>query len=44
MALAIAGLVAEGETVIDEAEAASVTYPDFVRDFQRLGANFTLIP
>lgn len=44
MALAIAGLVAKGETVIDEAEAASVTYPDFVRDFQRLGANFTLLP
>lgn len=43
MALAIAGLAAEGETILDGAEAASVTYPDFIRDFQTIGANFTLI-
>lgn len=38
MALALAGMAAEGETVIDTAEAATVTYPTFVRDFQALGA------
>lgn len=41
MALAIAGMVAEGETVINGAEAAAVTYPDFVKDFQALGANIS---
>ena len=44
MALAVAGLAAEGETVIGEIEAAEVTYPDFVRDFRALGADFELIP
>lgn len=43
MALAVAGLAAEGETVIDRAEAASVTYPDFVRDFQNIGADFSIL-
>lgn len=38
MALALAGLVADGQTMIDTAEAAAVTYPHFVRDFQALGA------
>ena len=42
MALAIAGLTAEGETVIRDAECASVTYPAFVKDFVRLGADFRL--
>ena len=42
MALAIAGLTAEGETVIRDAECASVTYPAFVKDFVRLGADFKL--
>ncbi|MDD3885295.1 MAG: 3-phosphoshikimate 1-carboxyvinyltransferase [Victivallaceae bacterium] len=43
MALAIAGLsVADGETVIEGAEAASVTYPAFFEDFIRLGADFRL--
>jgi 3-phosphoshikimate 1-carboxyvinyltransferase len=41
MALAIAGMGAEGETKIKGAEAASVTYPDFIRDFTAMGANFT---
>ena len=41
MALAVAALTAEGETVIHGSEAASVTYPDFVRDFQQAGADFT---
>jgi len=43
MALALAGLVAEGETVIDTAEAISVTYPDFVETMHMLGANITLL-
>jgi 3-phosphoshikimate 1-carboxyvinyltransferase len=41
MALAIAGMGIDGETVIRDAEAASVTYPNFINDFAKLGANFT---
>ncbi len=40
MALAVAGLTAEGETVINDAECAAVTYPAFIKDFSRLGADF----
>ena len=40
MALAVAGLAAEGETLIRDAECAAVTYPGFIADFNRLGANF----
>ncbi len=36
MALAIAGLVAEGETVIENAEATEVSYPGFWRDLEAL--------
>ena len=38
MALALAGLIARGETIIDTAESAAVTYPTFCEDFQRVGA------
>ena len=38
MALAIAGLASEGETIIDTAESISVTYPGFIDDFVALGA------
>lgn len=38
MALAIAGLASEGETIIDTAESISVTYPGFIDDFSALGA------
>ena len=38
MALAVAGLAAEGETIIDTAESISVTYPGFIDDFSALGA------
>ena len=31
------------ETVIEQAEAASVTYPGFIRDFRELGADFTVM-
>ena len=36
MALAVAGLVAEGETVIQNAEATEVSYPGFWRDLEAL--------
>jgi 3-phosphoshikimate 1-carboxyvinyltransferase len=39
MALTLAGMIAEGETVIDTAESAAVTYPTFREDFCRLGAH-----
>ena len=39
MALTIAGMVAEGETLINGAEAAAVTYPSFIKDFSALGAD-----
>jgi 3-phosphoshikimate 1-carboxyvinyltransferase len=42
MALAIAGMIAEGETIIDTAESAAVTYPGFVEDFSAIGARITV--
>ena len=38
MALAVAGLVAEGETIIEQAECIRTSYPDFARDLAALGA------
>lgn len=38
MALAIAGLAAEGETIIHSAEALDVTFPNFVELMQSVGA------
>jgi 3-phosphoshikimate 1-carboxyvinyltransferase len=38
MALAVAGLAAEGTTVVERAEAIDVTFPDFVELMQGLGA------
>lgn len=43
MALAVAGCAADGVTTIRGAEAAAVTYPDFIADFIRLGADFRLV-
>jgi 3-phosphoshikimate 1-carboxyvinyltransferase len=43
MALALAGMIAEGETVIDTAEAAGVTYPTFMEDFKGLGAKIEVV-
>ncbi len=43
MALALAGMVAEGETIIDTAEAAAVTYPTFMEDFKKCGANIEVV-
>ena len=44
MALAVAGMIAEGETIIDTAESASVTYPGFAEDFVNLGAAIKVVP
>ncbi len=43
MALAIAGMNAPGETIIKNADAVSVTYPDFIKDFKKIGANIEVI-
>jgi 3-phosphoshikimate 1-carboxyvinyltransferase len=43
MALALAGMIADGETVVTSAEAADVTYPSFVKDFCSIGAHITVI-
>lgn len=39
MALAVAALAAEGETVIDTLESVEVSYPGFVEDMKALGAD-----
>jgi 3-phosphoshikimate 1-carboxyvinyltransferase len=43
MALAIAGMAAQGVTTVDTAESAGVTYPSFVKDMQGLGGNLELV-
>ena len=40
MALAVAALAADSEVLILDAESCAVTYPDFIRDFRKLGADF----
>ncbi|MDI3503034.1 MAG: 3-phosphoshikimate 1-carboxyvinyltransferase [Archaeoglobi archaeon] len=42
MALAVAGLVAEGETVIEGAEVVDVSYPNFFYDLYDIGARLKL--
>jgi 3-phosphoshikimate 1-carboxyvinyltransferase len=42
MALAIAGLVLKGKTIVDTAESIKVTYPSFVEDMKAIGADFKL--
>jgi 3-phosphoshikimate 1-carboxyvinyltransferase len=37
MALAVAGLVAEGETVVEDAGSVSVSYPGFWHDLEAIG-------
>ncbi len=44
MALALAGLVAEGQTTVTTAEAVSVTFPDFVELMRRVGAQMDAAP
>ncbi len=43
MALAVAGLVARGETVVEGAESIPVSYPGFVEDMRKLGAKIELV-
>ncbi len=43
MALTVAALAADGESVINDAESAAVTYPDFIADFKSLGADISVI-
>ncbi|MBD3240744.1 MAG: 3-phosphoshikimate 1-carboxyvinyltransferase [Chitinivibrionales bacterium] len=43
MALALAGMAAEGETIIEGAQAAAITYPSFLDDFRALGADIEAI-
>ena len=42
MACAVAGLKANGETTIEEADAVKKSYPDFYDDLQKLGADVSL--
>lgn len=42
MALSVAGLIANGTTMIDNAQAINKTFPDFVRMMQSLGANMEM--
>lgn len=42
MALAVAGLAVDGETVIETAEAMSVTFPTFAELMQSLGADMSI--
>ncbi|MBI2990293.1 MAG: 3-phosphoshikimate 1-carboxyvinyltransferase [Candidatus Magasanikbacteria bacterium] len=42
MALALAGMIAEGQTVIDTAESVGKTYPGFVEDMKGLGGVMAL--
>ena len=41
MALAIAGLAADGESVVRDADCVAVTYPAFIENFQSIGADFS---
>jgi 3-phosphoshikimate 1-carboxyvinyltransferase len=41
MACAVAGLKADSEMVIEEAEAVKKSYPDFYNDLKSLGAELT---
>ncbi len=41
MALAVAGLLADGETQIDSAESVRITYPTFLESMRALGADMT---
>ncbi|MBL8028952.1 MAG: 3-phosphoshikimate 1-carboxyvinyltransferase [Fibrobacteres bacterium] len=43
MALTLAGMVADGETIIDTAESVAVTYPGFVESMKSLGADIEMI-
>jgi 3-phosphoshikimate 1-carboxyvinyltransferase len=44
MALAVAGLVARGVTTVDTAEAAAITFPNFVDLMRQAGAQVSMVP
>jgi 5-enolpyruvylshikimate-3-phosphate synthase len=39
MALAVTGLLARGETIVEDAGATAVSYPDFWQDLRRLASD-----
>jgi 3-phosphoshikimate 1-carboxyvinyltransferase len=43
MSAIIAGLIAEGETVVDDVECINTSFPDFFELLQRAGAKYELI-
>jgi 3-phosphoshikimate 1-carboxyvinyltransferase len=43
MAMTLAGMAIDGETIVDTAEAAGVTYPGFKDDFTTLGGKIEVI-
>jgi len=43
MALVVAGLAAEGETLVSGEESVDVSYPGFLDDLARIGASFRRI-
>ncbi len=43
MSLCIAGMALDGETIVENAGDFAVTYPGFIKDFQKLGANIEKI-
>lgn len=43
MALSVAGLKAEGETTIDNAESIAISFPDFVDSMNKLGADIKFL-
>jgi 3-phosphoshikimate 1-carboxyvinyltransferase len=43
MALCIAGLIAEGETVVDQVESATISYPGFDTSLTHLGAQVAYV-
>ena len=42
MALSLAGMIAEGDTRIDTAQAVGVTFPNFVNNMKNLGSNMNM--
>jgi 3-phosphoshikimate 1-carboxyvinyltransferase len=42
MALSLAGMIASGQTVIDTAEAVSVTFPDYADIMKKIGAKIEI--
>jgi len=44
MGWVVAGLMADGETVIDEAGVASISYPGFIEDMQAMGLDLRIEP